>query len=222
MNNQNSASDEEFAVPDGLLDATQFARMGEEICRLLADQYENGSLHDDKLIKPIFDLCKNSAGDYEVERFENMVINLLTFICIFIFTSEADHIESYIDNIKEVTDPAYQETMLIPYFENDKASESVDEEPDHTHLRVPRRISLSMCFDNYTENEAIAVFFHSIANALQPENRDLIAKLEVIEKPLEGPYSAGLVIAKEFIDVNSSRELISELVEKVEETRRAA
>ena len=222
MNNQNSASHEEFAVPDGLLDATQLAHMGKEICRLLIDQYENGSLHDDKLIKPIFDLCKNSAGDYEVEQFENMVINLLIFICIFMFTSEADHVESYIDSIKEVTDPAYQETMLIPYFENDKASESVDEEPDHTHLRVPRRISLSMCFDNYTENEAIAVFFHSIANALQPENRDLIAKLEVIEKPLEGPYSAGLVIAKEFIDVNSSRELISELVEKVEETRRAA
>lgn len=222
MNNQNSASHEEFAVPDGLLDTTQLARMGKEICRLLANQYENGSLHDDKLIEPIFELCKNSDGDYEVEQFENVIINLLTFICMFMFTSEADHVESYISLIKEATDPTYQETMLIPYFENDKASESVDVEPDHTHLRVPRRISLSMCFDDFTEKEAIAVFFHSIANALQPDNRDLIAKLEVIEKPLDGPYSAGLVIAKEFIDVNSSRELISELVEKVEETRRAA
>jgi hypothetical protein len=79
-----------------------------------------------------------------------------------------------------------------------------------------------MCFDDFTENEAIAVFFHSILNALQPDNKDLIAKLEVIEKPLDGPYSTGLVRAREFIDVNSSRELISELIEKVNETRRAA
>ena len=79
-----------------------------------------------------------------------------------------------------------------------------------------------MSFDDFTENEAIAVFFHSIVNALQPDNRDLIAKLEVFEKPLDEPYSAGLVIAKEFIDVNSSRKLISKLVKKVDETRRAA
>lgn len=222
MNNQNSASHEEFAVPDGLLDATQLALMGKEICRLLADQYENGSPHDDKLIEPIFELCKNSAGDYEVEQFENLIINLLTFICIFMFTSEADHVESYINMIEDSTDPSSQETVLIPYFDNEKTSDALEEEPDNTLLRVPRRISLSMCFDDFTENEAIAVFFHSIANALQPDNRDLIAKLEVIEKPLDGPYSAGLVIAKEFIDVNSSRELISELVEKVQETRRAA
>jgi len=222
MNNQNLPSDEEFHVPDGLLDATQLARMGKEICRLLMDQYENGSLQDDKLIEPIFDLCKNSAGDYEVDQFENMIINLLAFICIFMFTSEADHVESYINMIKESTDSSSQETMLIPYFESGKASESSEEAPDHSQLRVPRRLSISMCFDYHTENEAIAVFFHSIANALQPDNRDLIAKLEVIEKPLDGPYSAGLVIAKGFIDVNSSRKLISELIEKVNETRRAA
>jgi hypothetical protein len=222
MKNPNSSSDDKFAVPDGLLDATQLARIGEKICRLLIDQYENGSPHDDKLIELIFDLCKNSDGDYEVEHFENVIINLLTFICIFMFTSEADHIESYINMIKEATDPSSQETMLIPYFENDKAAEAVEEEPDNTRLRVPRRISLSMCFDDFTENEAIAVFFHSILNALQPDNKDLIAKLEVIEKPLDGPYAAGLVTAKEFIDVNSSRKLISKLVKKVNETRRAA
>ena len=222
MNNQNSSSDEEFHVPDGLLDATQFARVGKEICRLLLDQYENGSPHDDKLIKPNFELCKNYHGDYEVEQFEDVIINLLSFICILMFASEADHVESYINMIKEVTDPSSQETMLIPYFESDKASESSEEAPDRSQLRVPRRLSISMCFDDHTENEAIAVFFHSIANALQPDNKDLIAKLEVIEKPLDGPYSAGLVKVKEFIDVNSSRELISELIEKVNETRRAA
>lgn len=222
MNNQNYSSDNKFSVPDGLLDATQLARIGEKICRLLIDQYENGSPHDDKLIEPIFNLCKNSAGDYEVEHFENVIINLLTFICIFIFASEADHVESYINMIKEATDSSSQETMLIPYFENDKAAEAVEEEPDDTHQRVPRRISVSMCFDDFTENEAIAVFFHSILNALQPDNKDLIAKLEVIEKPLDGPYSTGLVRAKEFIDVNSNRELIYELIKKVNETRRAA
>jgi hypothetical protein len=79
-----------------------------------------------------------------------------------------------------------------------------------------------MCFDDFTENEAMAVFFHSIVNALQPDNRDLIAKLEVFEKPLDGPYTAGLVTAREFIDVNSSRKLISKLVKKVNEARRAA
>ena len=138
------------------------------------------------------------------------------------FASEADHVESCIDVIKEITDPSSQEIMLIPYFESDKESESSEEAPDHSQLRVPRRISLSMCFDDFTENEAIAVFFHSILNALQPDNKDLIAKLEVIEKPLDGPYSTGLVRAREFIDVNSSRELISELIKKVNETRRAA
>ena len=222
MKNPNSSRDDKFAVPDGLLDATQLARIGEKICRLLIDQYENGSPHDDKLIEPIFDLCKNSDGDYEVEHFENVIINLLTFICIFMFTSEADHIESYINMIKEATDPSSQETMLIPYFDNDKAVEAVREEPDNTRQRVPRRISVSMCFDDFTENEAIAVFFHSILNALQPDNRDLIAKLEVFENPIDGPYSTGLVKVKEFIDVNSSRELISELIKKVTETRRAA
>ena len=222
MNEPNSSSDDKFAVPDGLLDATQLARIGEKICRLLIDQYENGSPHDDKLIEPIFDLCKNSDGDYEVEHFENVIINLLTFICIFMFTSEADHVESYINMIKEATDPSSQETLLIPYFENDKAAEAVEGEPDNTRQRVPRRISLSMCFDDFTENEAMAVFFHSIVNALQPDNRDLIAKLEVFEKPLDGPYAAGLVTAREFIDVNSSRKLISKLVKKVNETRRAA
>jgi hypothetical protein len=222
MKNPNSSSDDKFTVPDGLLDATQLARMGEKICRLLVDQYENGSPHDDKLIEPIFDLCKNSDGDYEVEQVENAIVNLLTFICIFLFTSEADHVESYINMIRETTDPSNQGSMLIPYFDDDKTSDAVEDEPDHTHLRVPRRISLSMCFDDFTENEAIAVFFHSITNALQPENRDLIAKLEVFEKPLDGPYSAGIVTAKEFIDVNSSRKLISKLVKKVNETRRAA
>jgi hypothetical protein len=222
MNNQNSSSDEEFHVPDGLLDATQLARIGEKICRLLMDQYENGSPHDDKLIEPIFELCKNSDGDYEVEHIENVIINLLSFVCIFMFASEADHVESCINVIKEITDPSSQEIMLIPYFESDKESESSEEAPDHSQLRVPRRISLSMCFDDFTENEAIAVFFHSILNALQPDNKDLIAKLEVIEKPLDGPYSTGLVRAREFIDVNSSRELISELIKKVNETRRAA
>jgi len=222
MKNPNYSNDDKFSVPDGLLDATQLAYLGEKICRLLIDQYENGSPHDDKLIEPIFDLCKNSDGDYEVEQVENVITNLLTFICIYMFTAEADHVESYINMIKEVTDPSSQETMLIPYFDNEKRSDAVEDEPDHTHLRVPRRISLAMCFDDFTENEAIAVFFHSIANALQPENRDLIAKLEVFEKPLDGPYSAGLVTAKEFIDVNSSRKLISKLVKKVNETRRAA
>ena len=222
MKNLNSSSDDKFSVPDGLLDATQLARMGEKICRLLVDQYENGSPHDDKLIEPTFDLCKNSDGDYEVEQVENVITNLLTFICIFLFTSEADHVESYINMVREATDPSAQESMLIPYFDNEETSDAVEEEPNHTHLRVPRRISLSMCFDDFTENEAMAVFFHSIVNALQPDNRDLIAKLEVFEKPLDGPYSAGLVTAKEFIDVNSSRKLISKLVKKVNETRRAA
>ena len=222
MKNPNYSNDDKFSVPDGLLDATQLAYIGEKICRLLVDQYENGSPHDDKLIEPIFDLCKNSDGDYEVEQVENVITNLLTFICIYMFTAEADHVESYINMIKEATDPSSQETMLIPYFDDDKTSDGVEDEPDNTHLRLPRRISLAMCFDDFTENEAIAVFFHSIANALQPENRDLIAKLEVFEKPLDGPYSAGLVTAKEFIDVNSSRKLISKLVKKVNETRRAA
>jgi|APGre2960657468_1045069.scaffolds.fasta_scaffold80137_2 hypothetical protein len=222
MNKQNSSSDEEFHVPDGLLDATQFARVGKEICQLLMDQYENGSPHDDKLIKPIFELCKNYHGDYEVEHIENVIINLLSFVCIFMFASEADHVESCINVIKEITDPSSQEIMLIPYFESDKDSESSEEAPDHSQLRVPRRISLSMCFDDFTENEAMAVFFHSIVNALQPDNRDLIAKLEVFEKPLDGPYAAGLVTAREFIDVNSSRKLISKLVKKVNEARRAA
>jgi hypothetical protein len=222
MKNPNSSNDDKFSVPDGLLDATQLAYMGEKICRLLIDQYENGSPHDDKLIEPIFDLCKNSDGDYEVEQVENVITNLLTFICIHMFTAEADHVESYINMIREATDPSSQETMLIPYFDNEETSDAVEDGPDHTHLRVPRRVSLSMCFDDFTENEAIAVFFHSITNALQPENKDLIAKLEVFEKPLDGPYSAGLVTAKEFIDVNSSRKLISKLVKKVNETRRAA
>ena len=222
MKNPNSSSDDKFTVPDGLLNATQLARMGEKICRLLIDQYESGSPHDDKLIEPIFDLCKNSDGDYEVEQVENVIVNLLTFICIFLFTSEADHVESYINMIREATDPSNQESMLIPYFDNEGTSDAVKKEPNHTRLRVPRRISLSMCFDDFTENEAIAVFFHSIVNALQPDNRDLIAKLEVFEKPLDGPYAAGLVTAKEFIDVNSSRKLISKLVKKVNETRRAA
>ena len=222
MTNPNSSSDDKFVVPDGLLDATQLAHIGKKICRLLIDQYENGSPEDDKLIEPIFDLCKNSDDNYEVGQIENVIINLLTFICIFMFTSEADHVESYINMINEVTDPSSQETMLIPYFENDKAPEFVGEEQDHTHMRVPRRVSLSMCFDDFTENEAIAVFFHSIVNALQPDNKDLIAKLEVLEEPLDGPYDAGLVTAREFIDVNSSRKLISKLVKQVNETRRAA
>lgn len=222
MNNPNSSHDDEFSVPDGLLDATQLARTGAEICQILMDEYKNGSPQDDKLIEPIFDLCKNSAGDYEVEQFENVIINLLTIICIFLFTSESDHVESCINVIREATDPSSQKTLLIPYFDNEKISGAIEKEPNHTQLRVPRRISLSMCFDNFTENEALAVFFHSIVNALKPSNKDLIAKLEVFEKPLDGPYAAGLVTAREFIDVNSSRKLISKLVKKVDDTRRAA
>lgn len=218
----------EITIPDGLVDATDMARVGQRLAELLTNHHlncrediEDSIKHSEDLVTEVLNVCRNNDGDYETNPIEQVIVNLCLFIAFFICSAEGNEGEKFLELITETTRVAVEDGVLIPYFEED-SEVAVENEFDCSELPLPRRISVSMCFDSSTENEAIAVFFHSISNALHPENKDLIAKLEVIEEPLDGPYSAGLVKVKEFIDVNSSRELISELVEKAKETRRAA
>ena len=70
-----------------------------------------------------------------------------------------------------------------------------------------------MCFEGSTENVAVAVFFHWIANTLNPEYEDLIANLEVFVKPLHGSCSEGSVKTTELVEVNGSEDSFSKLME---------
>ena len=222
MENQSSANEEGLSIPDGLFDSTGLVQTGQRLAELLALQHNDTNANPEELIKEVLGLCMNSQEDFEVDQIESVVVNLCLFLAIFILRSESEIVDQFIALILETTSAASQEGLLIPYFKEESDADNDDVEFDYSNLSLPRRISLSMCFDSFTENEAVAVFFHTIANALNPENEDLIAKLEVFEKPLDGPYSEGSVKATEFMDVNGSKDAISKLMELLLKEDKAA
>ena len=104
----------------------------------------------------------------------------------------------------------------VPYYNTPSEISDIGDEnaEDVKSARAAQRVTFSMCFDVATQEEAIARFVQSAETVLEPENLDVILKVETFDEPLDHPYVTEKPKETRFFDVDKNKALLRKVLHK--------
>jgi|GEM_PF-4250711 len=197
-------------VPDGLKMVSGHLDIPREMFELLKDKQQASDETESTLLSCLIERCTRDGAVVDNAALV-MLSALWNALCVTLDDLDPARRRELLDHFVDQCTYARDHT-IAPYYTR-SFGDLLNEDPTGT-----LRVSTSLCFDSASISEAIASFVSNMEQILDPDNTDVILRIESLPHEISDPHAEAIPTAVRFLDVHANHSKIRKAIDELKET----